>query len=237
MKLFEGKVALVTGGTSGIGKATAIAFAKEGAKVVFSGSNSLEGEATLKLIKETGSEGKFICSEVSIENEIKQLIKETVADFGQIDFAFNNADIEGENRLLHQQSIEEFDKLISINLRGLFLCMKYEIMQMLSSGGGVIVNNSSMVGLISFRGISPYVASKHAVMGLTKSAAIEYAKSNIRINAINPDVFQTEMIDRFQEKRGSDAKQELTSIIPMARMATSDEIAAGVLLFCQGDKI
>jgi len=232
MKQFEGKVALITGATSGIGKATAIAFAKEGAKVVFSGRRESEGEKTLELIKEIGSEGKFIRSDVSIESNVKQLIEETVADFGGIDFAFNNAGIEGETAPFHQQSIEAFDKLMSINFRGLFLCMKYEIIQMLSSGGGVIVNNSSMVGLISLPGLSPYVASKHAVMGLTKSAAIEYAKSNIRINAINPGFIETEMIDRFNENRGNNAEEQLTSIVPMGRMGTSDEMAASVIFLC-----
>ena len=154
MGKFTDKVALVTGGTSGIGKATAIAFGKEGAKVVLSGRRSSEGLETAKLIEEAGGNAKFVLSDVSQESDIKKLIDETVATFGRIDFAFNNAGVDSDNAPIHEQSLEQFDKLMGINVRGVFLCMKYEIIQMLSTGGGVIVNNSSMGGLIAFPGFS-----------------------------------------------------------------------------------
>ena len=174
--MLKNKVALVTGGTSGIGRATAIAFGAAGAKVVFSGRRDAEGEKTAKLIRETGVECLYVHSDVSNEEDIKSLVQKTVETYGRLDCAFNNAGIESSNKPLHEQSIEDFDKLMSINVRGLFLCMKYEIQQMLSQGSGAfasggttcIVNNSSTLGLIALPGVSPYVASKHAVMGLTR---------------------------------------------------------------------
>ena len=234
MAQFTDKVALVTGGTSGIGKATAIAFAKEGAKVVISGRREEEGKETVELIEKAGGKGKFVKSDVSQESDIKKLIDETVSSFNRIDFAFNNAGIDSDNLPLHEHSIEKFDKLMSINVRGLFICMKYEIIQMLKTGGGVIVNNSSMGGLIAFPGFSPYHASKHAVMGLTKSAALDYAKSNIRINAVNPGVIHTAMVDRIIESVGDAevAEQQFTAGIPMGRMGQPEEIASTVLFLC-----
>ena len=234
MTQFTDKVALVTGGTSGIGKATAIAFAKEGAKVVISGRREEEGKETVELIEKTGGKGKFVKSDVSQESDIKKLIDETVSSFNRIDFAFNNAGIDSDNLPLHEHSIEKFDKLMSINVRGLFICMKHEIIQMLKTGGGVIVNNSSMGGLIAFPGFSPYHASKHAVMGITKSAALDYAKSNIRINAVNPGVIHTAMVDRIIESVGDAevAEQQFTAGIPMGRMGQPEEIASTVLFLC-----
>ena len=231
---FEGKVALVTGGTSGIGKATAIAFGKEGAKVVISGRREVKGQETVELIEAAGGKAKFVQSDISIESDIKKLIDEIVANFGRIDFAFNNAGVDGDNAPLHEQSVEQFDKLMAINVRGLFICMKYEITQMLSQENGVIVNNSSMGGLIAFPGLSPYHASKHAVMGLTRSAALDYAKFGIRINAVNPGIIDTAMIDRYIEKTGGSENdgQQLTQVVPMNRMGKPEEIAATVMFLC-----
>jgi NAD(P)-dependent dehydrogenase (short-subunit alcohol dehydrogenase family) len=208
--MLKNKVALVTGGTSGIGKATALAFGAAGAKVVFSGRRDAEGEKTATLIREQGAECLYVHSDVSNEEDIKSLVQKTVETYGRLDCAFNNAGIESSSKPLHEQSIEDFDKVMSINVRGLFLCMKYEIQQMLSQGSGAfasggttcIVNNSSIFGLFAFPGISPYVASKHAVMGLTKSAALDYAKQGIRINAINPGSIATEGVDRVFKKAG-----------------------------------
>lgn len=166
--ILENKVALVTGGTSGIGRATALALGTAGAKVVFSGRREEEGEETAALIRNAGSECLFVQSDVSSEADVKALVQNAIATYGKLDCAFNNAGIEPPTKPLHEQSIEDFDKLMSINVRGLFLCMKYEIQQMLTQGSGVIVNNSSMGGLIAFPGVSPYIASKHAVMGLTR---------------------------------------------------------------------
>ena len=195
--MLENKVALVTGGTSGIGRAAAIAFGEAGAKVVFSGRRDAEGEATAALIRDPGAECLFVRSDVSSEADVQALVQKTIATYGRLDCAFNNAGIDfPPDKPLHQQSIEDFDKLMSINARGLFLFMKYEIQQMLNQGAGVIVNNSSTVGLIGYPGGSPYNASKHAVMGLTRSAALDYAKQGIRINAVNPGTIATELLAR-----------------------------------------
>jgi NAD(P)-dependent dehydrogenase (short-subunit alcohol dehydrogenase family) len=166
--ILQDKVALVTGGSSGIGRATAIAFGAAGANVVFSDVRSVEGEETAALIRETGAECLFVKSDVSSEADVQALVQKTVATYGKLDCAFNNAGIDLAVKPLHEQSIEDFDKIMSINARGLFLCMKYEIQQMLTQGAGAIVNNSSTNGLVALPGISPYVASKHAVMGLTR---------------------------------------------------------------------
>lgn len=226
----ENKVVLVTGGTSGIGKATALALAVAGAKVVFSGRREQEGEDTSALIRQAGAECLFVRSDVSSEEDVKALVLHTVETYGKLDCAFNNAGIDPPVKPLHEQSIEDFDKLMAINLRGLFLCMKYEIQQMLAHGGA-IVNNSSMVGLIAFPGISPYIASKHAVMGLTKGAALDYAKLGIRINAVNPGIIATDMIDRLVTKLDSTASN-LASTVPMGRMGKPEEIAQMVVFLC-----
>jgi NAD(P)-dependent dehydrogenase (short-subunit alcohol dehydrogenase family) len=231
MKTLEHKVALVTGGTSGIGKATAIAFGAAGAKVVFSGRREPEGEDVANSIRQSGAECLFVRSDVLNEADVQALIQKTVESYGRLDCAFNNAGIESLTKPLHEQSIEDFDKLMAINVRGLFLCMKSEIQQMLTQGAGVIVNNSSMGGLIAFPGISPYHASKHAVMGLTRSAALDYAKQGIRINAVNPGMIATEMMDRLTTT-GTTPEQLARSIVPMGRMGKPEEIAAAVVFLC-----
>ncbi len=229
--ILENKIALVTGGTSGIGRATAIALGVAGAKVVFSGRREPEGEETAGLIRDAGAECLFVRSDASEEEDIKALVQKTVETYGRLDCAFNNAGIDPPQKPLHEQPIEEFDKLMSINVRGLFLCMKYEIQQMLSQGAGVIVNNSSMGGLIGFPGMSPYIASKHAVMGLTRSAALDYAKQGIRINAVNPGIIATDMIDRLADGMDGTA-DDLASTVPMGRMGRAAEIAQTVVFLC-----
>ncbi|MEH2338272.1 SDR family oxidoreductase [Nostoc sp.] len=231
---FDGKVAIVTGGSSGIGKATAIAFGKAGAKVVVAARRDSEGEETVNLIKQAGSEALFVKTDVAQVSEVEALVSKTVETYGRLDFAFNNAGILGGNAALHEQSLEQFDQLIAVNVRGLFLCMKYEIVQMLRTGGGVIVNNSSMGGLIAFPRLGPYHASKHAVMGLTKSAALDYAKLGIRINAVNPGIIDTDMMSRVIEKMGDaeTASQQFTTMVPMGRMGKPEEIASTVLFLC-----
>lgn len=231
MKILENKVALVTGGTSGIGKATAIALGIAGAKVVFSGRREEEGENIANSMRQSGAECLFVRSDVSSESDVKALIQKTVESYGRLDCAFNNAGIESSAKPLHEQSIEHFDNLMAVNVRGLFLCMKYEIQQMMTQGSGVIINNSSVSGLVAFAGTSPYVASKHAVMGLTRTAALDYAKQGIRINAVNPGLIATEMLDRFSHKDPA-LEQQLASIVPMDRMGQPGEIAATVVFLC-----
>ena len=226
--ILENKVALVTGGTSGIGRATALALGAAGAKVVFAGRRDSEGEETAALIRDAGAECLFVRSDVSSEADVKALVEKTISTYGKLDCAFNNAGIESPAKPLHEQPIEEFDKLMSINVRGLFLCMKYEIQQMLTQESGVIVNNSSMGGLIGFPGVSPYIASKHAVMGLTRSAALDYAKQGIRINAVNPGLIATAMMDRFS----SGSTDGFASTVPMGRMGQAEEIAQAVVFLC-----
>ncbi|PSN15700.1 short chain dehydrogenase [filamentous cyanobacterium CCT1] len=229
--ILQDKVALVTGGTSGIGRATAIAFGAAGAKVVFSGRRDAEGEKTAKLIRETGSECLYFHSDASNEEDIKALVQKTVETYGRLDYAFNNAGSEGSFKPLHEQVIEDFDNLMAINVRGLFLCMKYEIQQMLSQGSGVIVNNSSASGLVAFPETSPYVASKHAVMGLTRTAALDYAKQGIRINAVNPGPIATDIMARAADRWGIPS-DELGSMVPMGRIGQAAEIAQAVVFLC-----
>ena len=231
MKILESKVALVTGGTSGIGKATALALSSAGAKVVFSGRRDSEGKDTADLIGQSGAECLFVRSDASSESDVQALIKKTVEHYDRLDCAFNNAGTESVMKPLHEQSVEEFVKLMSINVRGMFLCMKYQIQQMRTQGSGVIINNSSMGGIIAFAGVSPYIASKHAVMGLTRSAALDYAKQGIRINAVNPGLIATKMMDRLTQP-GSTPQQTAASIVPMGRLDTPDEVATAVVFLC-----
>jgi NAD(P)-dependent dehydrogenase (short-subunit alcohol dehydrogenase family) len=235
--MLENKVALVTGGTAGIGRATAIAFAAAGAKVVFSGRREAERETTSAMIRELGAECLFVRSDVSSETEVKALIEKTVATYGRLDFAFNNAGFGTVPKPLHEQSIEDFDSIMATNLRGVFLCMKYEIQQMLTQGAGVIVNNSSLSGLIGVPGTGPYTASKHAVMGLTRSAALDYAKQGIRINAVNSGFTRgTEIVTpQSLQEMGVTLEQfesMMSSSVPMGRMAQPEEIAATVVFLC-----
>jgi NAD(P)-dependent dehydrogenase (short-subunit alcohol dehydrogenase family) len=230
MQILEHKVALVTGGTSGIGKATAIAMGAAGAKVVFSGRREAEGEDVAKLIRKSGAECLFVRSDVSSAADVQALIEKIVASYGRLDVVFNNAGIDLPPKPLHEQSVEDFDKLMAINVRGLFLCLKYQIQQMLTQGAGVIINNSSMGGIIGFAGASSYIASKHAVMGLTRSAALDYAKQGIRINAVNPGMIVTEMTNRLSA--AGITLEHLASIVPMGRMGKPEEIAATVVFLC-----
>ena len=236
MKSFEGKVALITGASSGIGRATAIAFAREGAKVVVTSRRENEGKETVGLIEEAGSEGLFIRTDVSKEVEVKAMVEGTVKAYGRLDYAVNNAGIEGEFAPLAEQTVDDYEAVLGINVRGVFFSMKYEIPQMLKNGGGAIVNMSSVVGLVGFAGMAPYVASKHAVLGLTKSAALEYAKSGIRINAVSPAVIETDMVDRFINTlaagKEGEMRQQLASMHPIGRVGKPEEIASAVLYLC-----
>ena len=225
------KVAIVTGGNSGIGRATAIAIAKEGAKVTIAGRRVKEGEETVRLIKEAGSEGIFVKTDVANENDVRSLVERTVETYGRLDYAFNNAGIEQTMAPLAEQTVEEFDQIMNINVRGVWLSMKYEIPVMIKNGigvGGAIVNNSSVAGIMGFPQMAIYIASKHAVLGLTKSAALEYAKSGIRINSIAPGGVDTDMVERLTED-DKQWRETLTSMHPIGRLSNPEEIANAVV--------
>ena len=228
-KIFENKVALVTGGSFGIGKATAIEFAKRGARVVV--VDWIEDSATLNEIKELGGTATFFKCDVSKSSDITQMIDQTIKKFGRLDFAVNNAGIEGANAPTHECTEENWDKTININLKGLWLCMKAEIPLMLKQGKGAIVNVASIAGLIGFPGLPAYVVSKHGVIGLTKTAALENAKEGIRINAVCPGVIKTQMIDRVTGKDKIVEKQ-YEDMEPVGRMGTPEEVAEAIVWLC-----
>lgn len=227
----NGKVALVTGGASGIGRATALAFAREGAKVVVADVVVTGGEETVTLIKAAGGEAQFVKADVAKPAEVEALIAQVVAAYGRLDCAFNNAGIEGALTSTLECSEENFDRTIAVNLKGVWLCMKAEIAQMLKQGGGAIVNAASVAGLIGFVGLPAYVASKHGVVGLTKTAALEYAKSGIRINAVCPGVIQTPMLERLFQS-GPQAGEAITAMEPVGRLGKPEEIAEAAVWLC-----
>ena len=229
--LTEGKVALVTGAGSGIGRATALVFAREGAKVVVSDIVVEGGEETVQQIKAAGGEAIFVKADVSQAADVEALITQTVETYGRLDCAFNNAGIEGGVKPTIDCTEEEFARTIAVNLTGVWLCMKYEIQQMLSQGGGTIVNTASVAGLVGFPGLPDYVASKHGVLGLTKTAALEYAKSGIRVNAVCPGVIQTPMVERgAQLSPGFD--ELAVSMEPVGRFGQPVEIGEAVVWLC-----
>jgi NAD(P)-dependent dehydrogenase (short-subunit alcohol dehydrogenase family) len=231
----SGKVALITGGGSGIGRATAIVFAREGAKVSIADYNRSGGEETVRMIKSAGGEASFIEANVAIAKQVEAVVAKTVETYGRLDCAFNNAGIEGEmGGNLAECSEENWGRIIAINLTGVFLCMKYEIPQMLKNGGGSIVNTASAAGLIGLPGGTAYVASKHGVAGLTKSAALEYAKSGIRINAVCPGFIRTAMTERVMD-RGTISEDAMISAEPIGRIGKPEEIANVVLFLCSDD--
>src|ERR1700737_1200134 len=197
MHEFQGKVALVTGGTSGIGRAAAIAYAREGAKVVVAGRRAAEGEETVRLVRAQGREAMFVPTDVAQEAQVRNLIGRTLEQFGRLDFAFNNAGIEQVPTPFLEQTVETYDQVMDVNVKGVWLSMRHEIPAMLKSGGGAIVNTSSVAGVIGMAGMEIYIASKHAVIGLTKSAAVGFAKLGIRINAVLPSEHKTNIIRRF----------------------------------------
>lgn len=228
---FKGKVAFITGASTGIGHATALAFAKFGARVAVVDINEEAGAQTVHQIQETGGEGLFIKCNVSSGREVQAAVEATITKFGRLDMAFNNAGIEGVAANAVDCTEENWQSVIDINLKGVWLCMKYQIPQMLKNGGGAIVNCASIAGVVGFTGMPAYVASKHGVVGLTKNAALDFAKSKIRINAICPGVIQTPMIDRFTQGDAQAAAQ-LSSGAPMGRVGQPEEIAAAALWLC-----
>lgn len=230
-KIFENKVALVTGGSYGIGRATAVAFAQRGASIVIADWLEDPERETLKQIEAAGSKGLFVQCDVSKTEDVKALIDQTIAAFGRIDYAFNNAGIEGTSASTHECTEANWDKTMDVNLKGVWLCMKQEIPHMLKQEKGAIVNCASIAGLSGFIGLPAYTVSKHGVIGLTKTAALEYAKQGIRVNAVCPGVIHTAMIDRVT---GNDKEVEKKYIAmePIGRMGQPEEVAAAVVWLC-----
>ena len=227
----QGKVGLVTGGTSGIGRETAVLFARAGAKVVVAGRREAEGNEAVDLIRAQGGDGLFVKTDVSKATDVDELIQRVVEKFGRLDVAFNNAGIEGVWVPIVRQSEEDWDRTIDINLKGVWLCLKYEIRQMLKQGsGGAIVNMSSVTGLIGSAGAAAYSASKHGVIGLTKSAALETAKNGIRVNAVCPAVIETPMEKRLFSAPA--VHKNVLSCHPIGRFGQPTEIAEAVVWMC-----
>ncbi len=228
-KNFTDKVALITGASFGIGRATAVAFAERGAKVII--ADCIEDKETVDLVKKAGSEALFVKCDVSKNSDVKKVIEEGVKKFGGLDYAFNNAGIEGGMGETPDCTEENWDKTIGINLKGIWLCMKYEIPEMLKREKGVIVNCASVAGLIGFPGLPAYVASKHGVIGLTKTTALECAKKGIRVNAVCPGVIKTPMIDRVTGKK-KEVEKAYEDMEPVGRMGQPEEVAESVIWLC-----
>ena len=229
----SGKVALVTGGTSGIGKTTAIAFARAGAKVVLTGRREKEGAQVVDEIRKLGGDAAFVRADVAKDADVKAMVDFTIGKYGRLDVAFNNAGVEWTGPV-DQATEAEYRRVFDINVWGVLNSMRHEIPVMLKNGGGAIVNNSSVAGHVGLAGASIYMASKHAVEGLTKSIALEFAKQSIRVNAVAPGVIATDMLDRFAGKE-SEMRDSLNSIIPVGRIGAGEEIAAAVLYLCSDD--
>jgi NAD(P)-dependent dehydrogenase (short-subunit alcohol dehydrogenase family) len=226
--LVEGKVMLVTGGGSGIGRAAALKLAQEGATVMIADYVQEGGERTVKMIKDSGGTASFIQADVSLGAQVEAMVAKTVQTYGRIDGAFNNAGIEGRMATTVETSEENFDRTIAINLKGVWLCMKYEIPQMLRQGGGSIVNTASVAGLVGIERLPAYNASKHGVVGLTRTAALEYATKNIRVNCVCPGAIRTPMTERIIDSGGM-SEQEAIAAEPVGRWGKPEEIAQGVV--------
>lgn len=227
MKSFENKVVIVTGGTSGIGRETAIAFAREGATVVVSGRREAEGAESVRLIKDAGGEGLFIKADVSEEADTIRLIETTVEKYGRLDVAFNNAGISLGATPLLEATGEQFDQIFDINVRGVFFALKHEVAAMLKTGGGAIVNNASVLGIRPLSQTSIYNASKSAIIGLTKSVALEFAQSGVRVNVVCPGVIETDMTSEI--RTNDTVTAQVKALHPMGKFGTPGQVAAAVL--------
>jgi NAD(P)-dependent dehydrogenase (short-subunit alcohol dehydrogenase family) len=229
---FDGKVAFVTGAASGIGRAAALAFARAGASVVVADVGEEGNRQTARLIVEAGGRSLAVGCDVTRADDVRAALQKTTEAFGRLDFAFNNAGVE-PRKLVPTAEVEEeeWDRIVGVDLRGVFLCMKYEIPVMLAHGGGAIVNTSSGAGVIGIKNNAVYSAAKHGVIGLTRSAALEYAAKNVRINAVCPGYIDTPMIERFAG-RSAEARAKVVAEEPIGRMGTPEEIAATVVWMC-----
>lgn len=230
MKVFEEKVVLITGGTSGIGRATALAFAREGAKVVVAGRRESEGAESVALIEQAGGKGLFVRADVSNEDDVASMVAQTVEAFGGLHFAFNNAGVFLEPGPITEISSETIDRILAVNVRGVALSMKHEIPAIMKSGGGGIVNTASFLGIRPFPGTAVYNASKFAVIGLTKSAAVEFATQGVRVNVVCPGVIDTPMNEEI--RREEEGREFLNGMQPMKRTGHPEEVAGAVLYLC-----
>ncbi len=230
-KRFEGKVALVTGASSGIGQATALAFGREGAKVVVAARRIQQGEETAEMIKRNGGEATFVKADIASAAEVESLMRATIEVYGRLDCALNNAGTSGNLMPAVDVSEQEWDAVINTNLKGAWLCLKHEIALMVKQGGGSIVNMSSVLGLEGTPiGASVYVASKHALIGLTKATAVEYAKQGVRVNAVCPGFIETALIE--VATTSPEAKEQLVALHPIGRLGNPEEVAEAVTWLC-----
>lgn len=223
-------VAIVTGGSTGIGRATAERFATEGARVVVADVNVNDGERTVETIDDDGGEATFVETDVSDPSDVESMVE----TYGGLDFAFNNAGIEGANAPTTEQPLDNWDRVIDINLKGVFLGMRFEIPALLDRGGGVIVNNASIAGLVGFPNLMPYVASKHGVVGMTKAAAIEFSGDGVRVNAICPGVIETPMVERSAEA-SPEMIEQVRAAIPIGRIGRPEVIGDAAVWLCSED--
>jgi len=226
---FSGKTVLVTGAATGIGRATGMAFAEQGATVVI-GDVDPRARETVQLIEATGGTALFVETDVSNAASVERLVATAVERYGRIDAAFNNAGVLPSTRPLAELAEAEFDRVLAVDLKGVFLCMKYEILAMLASGGGAIVNTASVAGVVAAPGMSPYVAAKHGVVGLNRAAALDYATHGIRVNALAPSLVATPMTERWLKDPAF--TQTLMANGPLGRAAQPEEIAGTVLFLC-----
>lgn len=229
---FKDKVVIVTGAAYGIGRATAIAFAKKGARMVL--ADYLDCNETLAAVKAEGAEAIALTCDVSVPADVERLVKTTISTYGQLDCAFNNAGIEGHPGTTAECTIDNWDRTLAVNLTGPWLCMKYQIPEMLKSGGGSIVNTASVAGLVGFQNSPAYVASKHGLVGLTKTAALEFARQGIRVNAVCPGVIRTPMVDRFTGK-DKNVEKQFENMEPIGRMGEPGEVANAVVWLCSSE--
>lgn len=230
---FEGRVVLVTGGAGGIGRATALAFGRAGARVVVSDVAVAGGEQTAHEVIRAGGQAIFAAADVAVATEVEALVATAVSTFGRLDVGFNNAGVELEHQRLADSEEALYDRMMAVNVKGVWLCMKYELQQMLAQGGGAIVNTASVAGLVGAPRHAIYAASKHAVLGLTRSAAAEYGKKGIRVNAVCPGVIRTAMLDRALGREPA-WEQSLVDLHPIGRIGTVEEVADAVLWLCSG---